>query len=122
MKTSLIMLRSFFLILALQLTAVNSLSAQTSTRLDAATPNPEKYPEALLDHIDDWNRKQAAPEQRPDTTIEIDQLAFYENIQLVRTQLLNESTQMMVVIKSDGYGHGLEMLASVAEMAGADYF
>ena len=28
----------------------------------------------------------------------------------------------MVVIKSDVYGHGLELLAKVAEMAGADYF
>jgi alanine racemase len=28
----------------------------------------------------------------------------------------------MVVIKSDAYGHGLEMLGNVAEIAGADYF
>jgi len=109
MKTNLSTLRSFFLILALQLVAVNSLSAQTST-------------EALLSHIDDWNRKQAGAEQRPDTYIEIDQLAFYENIQLVRTRLLGDDTRLMVVIKSDAYGHGLEMLASIAEMAGADYF
>lgn len=122
MKANLLMLRGLFLILALQLTAVNSLSAQTITSVDAATQSSANYPEALLNHIEDSNGKQAAAEERPDTYIEIDQLAFYENIQLVRKQLLNDNTQMMVVIKSDGYGHGLEMLASVAEMAGADYF
>ena len=109
MKTNFTMLRSFFLILALQLIAVNSLSAQTTA-------------EALLDHIDDWNREQTSAEQRPNTYIEIDQLAFYENIQLVKTQLLGDNTRLMVVIKSDAYGHSLEMLAGVAEMAGADYF
>lgn len=122
MKTNLIILRSLFLILALHLTAANSLSAQTSASVDATTPSSANYPEALLDHIDHWSANQAAAEERPDTYIEIDQLAYYENIQLVRKQLLNNNTQMMVVIKSDGYGHGLEMLASVAEMAGADYF
>jgi len=121
MKTNLIMLRSFFLILTLQLIAVNSLIAQTSASLAAATHNPGKYPDALLEHIDDWNEKQATPEQRPDTYVEVDQLAFYDNIRLVRTQILNDNTQLMVVIKSDAYGHGLEMLASVAEIAGADY-
>ena len=109
MKTNFTTLRSFFLILTLQLLAVNSLSAQTS-------------PQALLDHIEDSGREQAGIDQRPHTYIEIDQLAFYENIQLLRTQLLGDDTQMMVVIKSDAYGHGLEMLANVAEMAGVNYF
>lgn len=109
MKVNLTTLRSFFLILAIQLTAVNSLSAQTTQ-------------DALLNHISDWSEKQASLEQRPATYVEIDQLAFYENIRLVRTQLLSDRTQLMVVIKSDAYGHGLEMLAGVAEMAGADYF
>jgi len=109
MKTYLIMLPRILLILALQLAAANTLSAQTS-------------PDVLLDHITDWNAKQPSKDQRPDTYIEIDQLAFYENIQLVKTQLLSDNTQLMVVIKSDAYGHGLEMLANVAEIAGADYF
>lgn len=109
MKTYLIMLPRILLILALQLAAANTLSAQTS-------------PDVLLDHITDWNAKQPSKDQRPDTYIEIDQLAFYENIQLVKTQLLSDNTQLMVVIKSDAYGHGLEMLADVAEIAGADYF
>lgn len=109
MKVNLTTLCSFFLILAIQLTALNSLSAQTSK-------------EALLDHISGWSEKQTSAEQRPDTYVEIDQLAFYENIRLVRTQLLSDRTQLMVVIKSDAYGHSLEMLAAVAEMAGADYF
>ena len=121
MKTNLIMLRSFVLILTLQLITVNGLIAQTSASLAAATQSMDKYPDALLEHIDDWVRKQATAEQRPDTYIEIDQLAFYDNIQLVRTQILNDNTQLMVVIKSDAYGHGLEMLAGVAEMAGANY-
>ena len=121
MKTNLIMLRSFFLILTLQLITVDSLIAQTSASLDAATHSMDKYPDVLLDHIDDWVGKQTTAEQRPDTYVEIDQLAFYDNIQLVRTQILDDNTQLMVVIKSDAYGHGLEMLASVAEMAGADY-
>lgn len=109
MKTYLIMLPRVLLILALQLTAANTLSAQTNSDL-------------LLDHIAGWNAKQLSKDQRPGTYIEIDQLAFYENIQLVRTQLLSDNTQLMVVIKSDAYGHGLEMLANVAEIAGADYF
>jgi len=121
MKTNLIMLRSFFLILTLQLITVDSLIAQTSASLDAATHSMDKYPDVLLDHIDDWVGKQTTAEQRPDTYVEIDQLAFYDNIQLVRTQILDDNTQLMVVIKSDAYGHDLEMLASVAEMAGADY-
>jgi len=121
MKTNLIMLRNFLLILTLQLVIADSLIAQTSASLAAATHSMDKYPDALLDHIDDWIGKQADADQRPDTYVEIDQLAFYDNIQLVRTQILNDSTQLMVVIKSDAYGHGLEMLASVAEMAGANY-
>lgn len=80
------------------------------------------YPKILLNHVDEWNKIDADTAPRPSTYIEIDQLAFYDNIRLVRSQILNDQTKMMVVLKSDAYGHGLEMLANVAEMAGVDYF
>lgn len=82
----------------------------------------EAYPDALISHIDGWNGEQDVIEPRPNTYIEIDQLAFYNNIRLVRSKLLKETTKMMVVVKSDAYGHGLKMLARVAELAGADSF
>ncbi len=80
------------------------------------------YPEPLLNHIADWNKNQTAKQHRPDTYIEINQRAFYDNIRLVKTKLLDKDTKLMVVIKSDAYGHGLEILGNVAEIAGADYF
>lgn len=112
-------IRGFFLLLAIPLLAVSCINEVAFSQEDTAN---EQYPAALINHVDDWNKKQAVMGQKPDTYIEIDQLAFYDNIQLVRTQLLSDETKLMVVIKSDAYGNGLEMLAGVAELAGADYF
>jgi alanine racemase len=118
MKSPIVLLHSFLLLLALQLVVVSSAIAQTDSQDQV---NAERTPETLINHIEDWNTKQTAAALRPSTYIEIDQLAFYENIRLIKTQILNANTKLMVVIKSDAYGHGLEILGNVAEIAGADY-
>ncbi len=118
MKIQAYWIRSFFLLLAIPLLTISCVSEPAYPQESAAN---KAYPTALISHIDNWNKKQAAA-RRPATYIEIDQLAFYDNIHLVKTQLLSGSTKLMVVIKSDAYGHGLEMLGRIAELAGADYF
>ncbi|NOX70713.1 MAG: alanine racemase [Gammaproteobacteria bacterium] len=119
MKSQVTKLRSFFLILIAPLIAMAGVSDPSSSQVNWAAGD---YSESLLNHIADWNKKQTAIKQRPDTYIEISQRAFYDNIRLVKTELLSDTTKLMVVVKSDAYGHGLEMLGNVAEMAGADYF
>ena len=115
MKAKLLKLSSLVLCIALQFLGLGTASAQV-------IDNAEGYPQAVLTYVESWNESRPVPELRPSTYIEIDQLAFYANIRLIKTQILNNSTRLMVVIKSDAYGHGLELLAGVAEMAGADYF
>ena len=119
MNSKIIKLRKFFLFFTVLLIAVGGVNDPSYSQVNMAVEN---YPEPLLNHIADWNKKQTAQKQRPDTYIVIDQRAFYDNIRLVKTELLSRSTKLMVVIKSDAYGHGLELLGNVAEMAGADYF
>ncbi|MBL4602105.1 MAG: alanine racemase [Emcibacteraceae bacterium] len=119
MNFQILKLRNFFLCFITLLIAVGGISEPSYSQVDMAVGT---YPEPLINHIADWNKKQVATKQRPDTYIEIDQRAFYDNIRLVRKTFLNDNTKMMVVIKSDAYGNGLEMLGNVAEMAGADYF
>ena len=119
MNSKIIKLRKFFLFFTVLLIAVGGVNDPLYSQVNMAVEN---YPEPLLNHIADWNKKQTAQKQRPDTYIVIDQRAFYDNIRLVKTELLSRSTKLMVVIKSDAYGHGLELLGNVAEMAGADYF
>ena len=106
----------FFVILMITFGGVNTWSYSQVSVMEG------NYPEALLNHIADYRNKQAITTHRPDTYIEVNQKAFYDNIRLVREELLNDTTKMMVVIKSDAYGHGLKMLGKVAEMAGADFF
>ena len=119
MNSKILKLRNFFLFFTVLLIVVGGVNAPSYSQVNTAV---EIYPEPLLNHIADWNERQTAKKQRPDTYIVIDQRAFYDNIRLVKTELLNESTKLMVVMKSDAYGHGLELLGNVAEMAGADYF
>jgi len=119
MNSKIITLRNFFVFNTVLLITVGGVNEPSYSQVNMAVGN---YPEPLLNHIADWNKKQTAQKQRPDTYIVIDQRAFYDNIRLVKTELLNKSTKLMVVIKSDAYGHGLELLGNVAEMAGADYF
>ena len=119
MKSQVTKLHSFFLILIAPLIAMAGVSDPSYSQVNAVAGD---YSESLLNHIAAWNKKQTATKERPDTYIEISQRAFYDNIRIVKTELLNDATKLMVVIKSDAYGHGLEMLGNVAEMAGADYF
>jgi amino-acid racemase len=114
-----IKLRHFLLFFAALLIAASGANDPTYAQENVAVEN---YPQPLLNHIAEWNKKQPAPEQRPDTYIEIDQRAYYDNIRLVKNELLDDKTKLMVVIKSDAYGHGLKLLGNVAEIAGADYF
>ena len=115
MKAQQLKLSSLVLYIAFQFLGLGTASAQVAD-------NAEGYPQAVLNYVESWSESQPAQELRPSTFIEIDQLAFYANIRLIKTQILDDSTSLMVVIKSDVYGHGLELLAKVAEMAGADYF
>lgn len=119
MNSQIIKLRNSFLFFTALLIAVCCAIDPSYSQVNAMAGN---YPQPLLSHIADWNKRQTATKQRPDTYIEIDQRAFYDNIRIVKTELLDKNSKLMVVIKSDAYGHGLEMLGNVAEMAGADYF
>ncbi len=119
MKPHFSKLRRFLIIFMVQLIALGALNNHAYSQV---SNDVEKYPQPLLSHIEDWNKKQADKNKRPSTYVEINQRAFYDNIRLVRSQTLNEATKLMVVIKSDAYGHSLEMLGTVAEIAGADYF
>ena len=112
-------LHSVILFITLVLCGLGNASAQLASLDDASFVT---YPQILLRHVESWSKQQPTAAQRPSTYIEIDQLAFYDNIRLVKTRILDDTTGLMVVIKSDAYGHGLELLGNVAEMAGADYF
>lgn len=118
-KSYAIKLRNFFLLLSGPLITLVGVSNYAYAQ---AIQYPEIYPKALLNYIDDWNITESNAAPRPNTYIEINQLAYYDNIRLVRSQLLNETTKMMIVVKSDAYGHGLKMRANIAEIDGADYF
>lgn len=54
------------------------------------------------------------------TVVSIDQLAYQENLSVLRANLPNTVMQCAVV-KADAYGHGLHRIASAAVNAGADY-
>jgi len=114
-----VMVRISIVFVLLQLFAFGCVNAQPSFPVDEQAG---KYPQELLSHIENWNEHQPTAQQRPSTYIEIDQLAFYENIRLIKQKILSDESKLMVVIKSDGYGHGLKLLGTVAEIAGADYF
>jgi alanine racemase len=53
---------------------------------------------------------------------EIDLKRFTDNIKIVRNNILSEKTDMMAVIKADGYGHGAVECAKAAELAGVKSF
>lgn len=119
MRSQIIKLRRCSLLFAFLLIATGGMYNQSYAQINMEA---EKYPAELINHINEWNEKQSGTKKRPDTYIVINQKAFFDNIKLVRAELLNDATKMMVVIKSDAYGHGLEILGNVAEIAGADYF
>ncbi|MBL4682664.1 MAG: alanine racemase [Pseudomonadales bacterium] len=118
MKPSIIKLRKFLLFFTVLVITVGGVNEPLYSQVNMAVKD---YPESLLSHIASWNNKQTAKKKRPDTYIVIDQRAFYNNIRLIKTELLHKRTKLMVVIKSDAYGHGLEMLGNVAVLAEADY-
>ncbi|PCJ50305.1 MAG: alanine racemase [Gammaproteobacteria bacterium] len=119
MNSKIIKLRKHILFFALVMISLGGINNPIYSQV---SPMEGSYPKALISHIADWHIKQSDRTKRPDTYIEINQKAFYDNILLVREELLNDTTKMMIVIKSDAYGHGLKMLGKVAEIAGADYF
>jgi alanine racemase len=87
---------------------------------DTGTTNGS-YPKDLISYIREQCKLNNSVERKAETYVEIDQLAYYDNIQLIKKQILKDTCHLMVVLKSDAYGHGIEHLGKIAEYAGADY-
>ena len=85
MKAQQLKLSSLVLYIAFQFLGLGTASAQVAD-------NAEGYPQAVLNYVESWSESQPAQELRPSTFIEIDQLAFYANIRLIKTQILDDST------------------------------
>jgi len=81
----------------------------------------QEYPQELVSYIRQWTQQHNADERMSETYVEIDQLAYYDNIQLIRNRIIKDPCRLMVAPKSDAYGHGLENLGKLSEFAGADY-
>jgi len=79
------------------------------------------YPPALISYIRHQCQVFNSAERKSETYVEIDQLAYYENIQLIKNRIVKDSCRILAVLKSDAYGNGIEYLGKVAEYAGADY-
>src|SRR5215470_946549 len=58
---------------------------------------------------------------RRDAWVEVDLAAVEKNVRVVRSWL-TPGTQLMAVVKSDGYGHGAASLAPVLQASGAQWF
>jgi amino-acid racemase len=109
------------LILFISLNNVSCTSKKKNDNSRSVNQNYGNYPLELINYVQDWSDKLNSSERIADTYVEIDQLAFYDNLQLIKSKIIKPSTKLMVVLKSDAYGHGLELLGKVAEIAGADY-
>ena len=81
----------------------------------------QEYPLELISYISQQNQQYNVDERISETYVEIDQLAYYDNLQLIRKRIIKDPCRLMVVLKSDAYGHGLENLGKLSEFAGADY-
>jgi alanine racemase len=81
----------------------------------------KNYPQELISYIRQQGQLFNSEERKSETYVEIDQLAYYDNIQLIKKVILKDSCRLMVVLKSDAYGNGIEHLAKVSEFAGVDY-
>jgi alanine racemase len=79
------------------------------------------YPQELISYIRQQGQLYNSAERKSETYVEIDQLAYYDNIQLIKKRILKDSCRLMVVLKSDAYGNGIEYLGKVSEFAGVDY-
>jgi alanine racemase len=83
--------------------------------------NYDNYPPELTSYIKEQCRLHNSAHRKSETYVEIDQLAYYDNIQLLKKRFLKDSCLLLAVVKTDAYGCGIEYLAKVAEFAGADY-
>jgi len=54
------------------------------------------------------------------TWVEIDLKQIEQNLLQINS-LLSEKTQLMTVVKSNAYGHGLSLVAKIASRSGADW-
>jgi len=93
-------------------------------RKDSTVPTAEinnNYPTELISYIKEQCQLYNSAERKSETYVEIDQLAYYDNIQFIKERILKDSCHLMVVLKSDAYGNGIEYLGKVAEFAGVDY-
>ncbi len=110
--------RIIFLITLLSLI----ISGNTESGIDnACNITCNNYPQELISYIRQQGQLYNSAERIAETYVEIDQLAYYDNIQLIRKRILKDSCRLMVVLKSDAYGHGIEHLGKIAEYASADY-
>lgn len=79
------------------------------------------YPSELISYIGEHCQLYNSAERKSETYVEVDQLAYYDNIQLLKKRILKDSCRFLAVIKTEAYGNGIEHLAKVAEFAGVEY-
>ncbi len=99
-------------------------ACNTEPRKDNTIPNDKSYsnyPPELISFIREDCQLYNSAERKSETYVEVDQLAYYDNIQILKKQILKDSCLFLAVIKTDAYGNGIEHLAKVAEYAGVDY-
>lgn len=67
------------------------------------------------------NSEKARPSGMRDAWIEVNLSAVEQNVRSIKS-LLKQRTELMAVVKADGYGHGAEQVAFAASVAGATRF
>lgn len=108
------------LFVAIQL---GTIACKTQTKTEAfPDDNYKNYPQELITYIRNWSLLHNSAERISETYVEIDQLACYDNIQLIKNRIIKEPCRLMVVVKSDAYGNGIEHIGKVSEYAGVDYY
>ena len=108
-----------FTLVQFGITACKPVTGKDNTNAIAKTY--DNYPPELISYIREHSKINNSAERKSETYVEIDQLAYYDNIQLIKKQILKDSCRFLAVIKTEAYGNGIEHLAKVAEYAGVDY-
>lgn len=108
-----------FALVQFEITATTHETEKLSTIASEKTYS--NYPPKLISYIREYFQLNNSAERKSETYVEVDQLAYYDNLQLLKKQVLKDSCRLLVVIKTDAYNNGIEHLAKVAEFAGVDY-
>ena len=113
----------FFIVLlaAIQFGVIAGTPETTKNSTTTTVNTYDNYPPKLISYIREQCQLHNSDDRKSETYIEIDQLAYYDNLQLIKKEVTKGNCLFLAVLKTDGYGNGIENLGKIAEFAGVDY-